>query len=192
MGYPRGPEHTNNKGSAKPAASRRNLTQPTQSPAKGPLIHKSKRLEKCLDNSRRGPGKRPALLSAALKYAERGIPVFPLRPGGKKPLTPRGFKDATTDHDQIRRWWRRWPDANIGIPTGERSGLLVLDHDAYKPGAISREDLERKYGPIPKTTTVGTGRGGFQYLFRYPAGSGIGNSAGELAPGLDVRGRADT
>ncbi|MDP9486219.1 MAG: bifunctional DNA primase/polymerase, partial [Actinomycetota bacterium] len=73
-------------------------------------------------------------------------------------------------------------------PTGERSGLLVLDHDAYKPEAISREDLERKHGPIPKTLTVGTGRGGFQYLFLYPAGSDIRNSASELAPGLDVRG----
>ncbi|MDP9485399.1 MAG: bifunctional DNA primase/polymerase, partial [Actinomycetota bacterium] len=127
-------------------------------------------------------------MSAALKYAEREKPVFPLRPGGKEPLTRRGFKDATTDPDQIRRWWKRWPEANIGIPTGERSGLLVLDHDAYKPEAISREDLERKHGPIPKTLTVGTGRGGFQYLFLYPAGSGIRNSAGELGPGLDVRG----
>ncbi|MDP9486109.1 MAG: bifunctional DNA primase/polymerase, partial [Actinomycetota bacterium] len=125
---------------------------------------------------------------SALKYAERKKPVFPLQPGGKKPLTPRGFKDATTDPEQIRRWWERWPEANIGIPTGERSGLLVLDHDAYKPGAMSREDLEREYGPIPQTTTVGTGRGGFQYLFRYPAGSEIRNSAGELGPGLDVRG----
>ncbi|MDP9478026.1 MAG: bifunctional DNA primase/polymerase, partial [Actinomycetota bacterium] len=123
-------------------------------------------------------------MSAALKYAEREKPVFPLRPGGKEPLTRRGFKDATTDPDQIRRWWKRWPEANIGIPTGERSGLLVLDHDAYKPEAISREDLERKHGPIPKTLTVGTGRGGFQYLFLYPAGSDIRNSASELAPGL--------
>lgn len=127
-------------------------------------------------------------MSAALKYAKRDIPVFPLRPGGKKPLTPRGFKDATTDPEQIRRWWKRWPEANIGIPTGERSGLWALDRDAYKPGAMSREALEREHGPIPQTTTVGTGRGGFQYLFRYPAGSGIRNSAGELGPGLDVRG----
>ena len=127
-------------------------------------------------------------MSAALKYAERGIPVFPLRPGGKKPLTPRGFKDATTNPDRIRRWWKRRPDANIGIPTGKRSGLWALDRDAYKPGCMSREALERKHGPIPKTTTVGTGRGGYQYLFRYPTSCEIKNSAGELGPGLDVRG----
>ena len=37
------------------------------------------------------------LLSAALRYADFGYPVFPCAPGGKVPITPRGFKDATTD-----------------------------------------------------------------------------------------------
>ena len=127
-------------------------------------------------------------MSAALKYAERGIPVFPLRPGGKKPLTPRGFKDATTNPDRIRRWWKRRPDANIGIPPGKRSGLWALDRGAYKPGCMSREALERKHGTIPKAETVGTGKGHYQYLFRYPASCEIQHSAGGVGPGLDVRG----
>ncbi|MDP9486217.1 MAG: bifunctional DNA primase/polymerase, partial [Actinomycetota bacterium] len=160
MSYSRGPEHTNNTGSATPEATDRKTPQRNQPHANGPHSRHFGRPEKCLENSHEGRGnsRNPVLLSAALWYAGRGIPVFPLRPGSKNPAVPkreggRGYLDATTDPEQIRRWWSRWPLANIGIPTGERSGLLVLDHDAYKPEAISREDLERKHGPIPKTLT---------------------------------------
>jgi len=52
---------------------------------------------------------------------------MPLVPGGKRPLTDHGVKDATTDEATIRGWWARWPDANIGIATGH--GLVVIDVD---------------------------------------------------------------
>jgi DNA-binding transcriptional ArsR family regulator len=70
---------------------------------------------------------------AALGLAERGYHVFPCRPRGKEPLTPRGFKDATRDERRILHWWDRWPDANIGIALGA-SEVCVLDHDS-KHGA---------------------------------------------------------
>jgi hypothetical protein len=38
---------------------------------------------------------------------------------GKHPLTPHGLKDATSDPAELGRWWRRWPQANIGLLTGE-------------------------------------------------------------------------
>lgn len=63
------------------------------------------------------------LLKGALVYAGRGIPVFPCEPGGKRPLPADGFPEATTDEARIRWWWGRWPQANVAIPTGERSGL---------------------------------------------------------------------
>jgi hypothetical protein len=78
------------------------------------------------------------LLAAALRYAS-AWPVFPCTPDGtpapdhKAPLTRRGFKDATTDPAQIRAWWRRWPDANIGIATGA-PGPDVLDVDRHEDG----------------------------------------------------------
>src|SRR5262245_41859001 len=67
-------------------------------------------------------------LEAALEYAEAGIPVFPCK-RTKEPLTPNGFKDATTDKKQIREWWSKWPRAMIGVPTGPASGIDVLDLD---------------------------------------------------------------
>lgn len=46
------------------------------------------------------------LLDNAIRYAELGYPVFPCLPGGKTPLTPHGFQDATTESAQIDAWWK--------------------------------------------------------------------------------------
>jgi hypothetical protein len=128
------------------------------------------------------------LLKAALAYARRGIPVFPCEPGGKAPLTYNGFWDATTDSRRIGAWWARWPGANIGVPTGERSGLVVLDVDPRDGGPESLAGLERATGPLPETAKARTGGGGMHVFFRYPAGEVVRNSTGRLGPGLDVRG----
>lgn len=70
---------------------------------------------------------------AAMLLADGGVPVFPCVPGGKTPITRRGHLDATTDRRQVRAWWRRSPWANIGIPTGAASGLVVVDVDMHGP-----------------------------------------------------------
>lgn len=72
--------------------------------------------------------------TAARQYAEAGIPVFPCTAGGKRPLTTHGFHDASTDPSQVARWWARWPHANVGMPTGNASGLEAVDVDVH--GAI--------------------------------------------------------
>src|SRR5215210_655013 len=130
----------------------------------------------------------PALLNAALAYASRGVPVFPCEPGGKRPLTYNGFWDASADPRRVEVWWRRWPGANIGVPTGGRSGLLVLDVDPGSGGPESLAALERAHGPLPKTARTRTGGGGMHVFFGYPAGEEVRNSAGRLGPGLDVGG----
>src|SRR5690625_3775416 len=66
---------------------------------------------------------------AARIYATAGIPVFPCVPGEKRPLTKRGFHDATTSLPEVSTWWSRWPEANIAIPTGPASGIGVVDVD---------------------------------------------------------------
>jgi hypothetical protein len=137
------------------------------------------------------------LLRGALIYAGRGIPVFPCEPHGKRPLTVDGFLEATTDEARIHQWWARWPNANVAIPTGERSGLLVFDVDSGE-GTDSVALLELSRGQSPKTARAATGGGGIHLYFRYPSpeelmSAGlytreVRNSQGLLGDGLDVRG----
>jgi hypothetical protein len=76
----------------------------------------------------------PDLATASTMLAARGIPVFPCTPGGKQPLTTHGFYDASADLATVKSWWQRWPDANIGMPTGVASGVDVVDIDVHAGG----------------------------------------------------------
>lgn len=75
----------------------------------------------------------PSLAVAARNLASVGVPVFPCLPEGKRPLTRRGFLDARSDAAQVAAWWSRTPNANIGIPTGGASGVVVVDVDVHGP-----------------------------------------------------------
>lgn len=126
---------------------------------------------------------------AAHAYAAHGWPVFPLR--GKLPARPksaggRGFYDATTDPDVIDRMWRAYPGANIGIRTGEQSGLAVLDVDPRHGGTDSLARIELERGCLPGTLMQITGSDGLHMLFRWQPGLGCG--ANVWGPGLDLRG----
>jgi Bifunctional DNA primase/polymerase, N-terminal len=79
--------------------------------------------------------RRMPVREAALALAEGGTPIFPCVGKGKRPLTRTGFHDATSDGQQVREWWTRWPDANIGIPTGDVSGIEVVDVDVTRAGS---------------------------------------------------------
>jgi len=104
----------------------------------------------------------PTLGQWALHYAtEMKLPVFPLEPRGKKPLTPRGFKDATVDPAQIERWWKANPEANIGAPVPP--GYLVLDLDSQE--AVTR--LKYLDHQLPETAHAETSRG-FHHWFTHP------------------------
>ena len=68
----------------------------------------------------------------AARFAAAGVPIFPCKPAEKRPLTEHGFRDATSDDRQIARWWSRWPEANIGMPTGRSSAVEVVDIDGRR------------------------------------------------------------
>ena len=108
------------------------------------------------------------LHQAARWYVEHGIPVFPLCPRGKKPITQHGFKNSSADPQQVATWWTEHPDANVAIPMGQASRLLLLDLD-YRNGSVvaDRSDVIRLYGPIPNTAEVITGSGGRHIYFRH-------------------------
>jgi putative DNA primase/helicase len=112
---------------------------------------------------------------AARTYARAGWPVFPL--AGKKPLTHHGFQDATTDPEQVEKWWTTWPNAGIGTPTG--SGRVVLDVD----NEAAVEELPSK---LPPTVEALTGGGGRHLWLRHDGR--LTNSPGRLPRGIHFRG----
>jgi hypothetical protein len=80
---------------------------------------------------------RTNLLAWALAYARAGWPVFPLRERGKEPITPNGYKQATTDHDIIIAWWSQFPNANLGIQTGIEFDVLDIDGPEGKTALLN-------------------------------------------------------
>lgn len=97
-------------------------------------------------------------------------------------MTDNGFKDASSDHAVVCKWWTRWPRAYVGVPTGHR--FVVVDIDLQYPEAQAW--LEANSAHLPQTRTHITKSGGRHLLFRSPAG--IGCSAGRLGPHVDTRG----
>lgn len=121
-----------------------------------------------------------ALCAAAAWYAAQGVPVFPVEERGKVPLV-RWRDAATTTGAQVAAWWRRCPQANIGMPTGLRWDVIDVDGP---PGYQSLATV-REAGRLPEVTGRAlTPRGGMHV---YIAPTGDGNGA-RLGPGLDYRG----
>lgn len=145
-----------------------------------------------------------APFDAALEYAARGWPTFPIwspadcaeqrcRPDraecsspGKHPLTPHGLYDATTNLDVIRSWWRRWPNANVGLRTGVRFDVLDVDGPAAGralaiAAQLAGEDTETCWGWGPMSLTAAGA-----HLLYEPTGAG--NASGLVVPKIDWRG----
>jgi len=125
----------------------------------------------------------PALAAAAAEYVSRGWAVFPVEPGGKRPvgqLVPHGLKQASVEQRDVERWWAKLPDANIGLRTGLSFDVLDIDG----PEGMEALDIasSEAYSVIGPTCTTG---GGGHHV--YVAPTGVGNKAG-LLPKVDWRG----
>src|SRR5262249_18137281 len=125
------------------------------------------------------------MMRPALALAKKEMRVFPCTPRGKVPAVTGGCNAATTDEETIVRWWQHIPDANIGIATGEPSGIFVIDVDGIDAEAELRK-LEAQHGTLPASVEAITARGRHIY-FRMPA-TDVRNSTGKIAAGVDVRG----
>lgn len=134
------------------------------------------------------------MMEWALKYATDGFAVFPVyepiglnlcscgKVGcrGKHPRTPNGVNDATTNAETIRGWWTKWPNASIGMATGAKSSLAVIDLDGPE-GIESGRSLS-----LVSSVIAMTGNG--KQLFYADAEGKLRNSVKKLAPGIDTRG----
>jgi hypothetical protein len=90
---------------------------------------------------------------------------------------------ASREAREIRRLFTLPGTAMIGVPTGPASGFDVVDVDARHGGdAWLTEHATR----LPPTRTHATRSGGLHFLLRHA--EGMRNSAGRIAPGVDVRG----
>ncbi len=152
----------------------------TRIPFRPPNSEDSPKVPTARRSVRRRPHQAAGALLAAQNYAEAGLPVIPLWPGDKRPLSPHGKDDATTDAGQIRQWWTQWPTANIGVRPP--CGLVVLDVDPRNDGPNNLSALVRPNGGLPATWTAVTGDGG-QHLWYRAAGP----FRGKLCPGVDIK-----
>ncbi|MDP2374266.1 bifunctional DNA primase/polymerase [Reyranella sp.] len=119
----------------------------------------------------------------ALGYAHRGWHVFPIAAGQKQPPLVQWSTEATTDEVIIRRWWSKWPDANIGIACGP-SGLCVIDLDwkgtsYHAPGEL--HCLIPRGEQLPATLTANSASGGEHIYFH---GS---TRCGKLSRSIDIK-----
>ncbi len=119
---------------------------------------------------------------AALALARQGFSVFPVKKGDNRPPLILGWQiAATVNEDQIRQWWAKWPDANIGVHC---KGLLVIDVDPKKGGYASLAKLELEVD-LPQTYEVETPSGGRHIYFR--VSNPVANGVDVLGSGLDIR-----
>jgi archaellum biogenesis ATPase FlaH len=133
-----------------------------------------------------------AILDAALEYAEAGYAVIPVKRSDKTPYTENGLLDASTDSEVIRKWWKKFPSANVAIACGNVSGnLFAIDVDIKpekdKHGDFSLENWQANFGRFPETVIQKTGSGGLHYFFRCNRIAEFKNKV-EAIPAVDIRG----
>ena len=133
-----------------------------------------------------------AMVDYALEYARHGFRVLPLWPKSKVAALKEWPEKASTEEAQIRTWWARNPNYNIGIACGH--GLMAIDVDNHqddpdpqmrKYGFDTLREWEQKHGEMPPTWTVMSGHGGTHYWYKTPADYGNGV---EVLEGIDLRG----
>lgn len=119
------------------------------------------------------------LYSRALQLSVSGFSIMPVGLD-KRPLLKswKQYQTKAADEATIEAWWKRWPNANIGVITGKVSGITVIDVDTYKGGRADR---------FPKTYTVQTGNGGLHLYYKYAPGLTISANAYADMPGIDIR-----
>ena len=125
-------------------------------------------------------------------YPENGKYIFPCSPEFKSPLVQMGtgFCNASNDKKKLCAWWHLFPSAMIGLVTGIKNNIVVLDVDVHSKdgnGFNTLKEFEEAGLNIPDTYRVNTPSGGCHYYFKYPFGYDIRNSVNKVGLGLDIR-----
>jgi hypothetical protein len=139
-----------------------------------------------------------AIRDQALRYASNGWPIFPVPIGTKASHKSAEHSNgqpwgSTTDADEIRRNFKRWPNANVGVVTGEVSGIFVVETDTAEghgegvDGAAELAKLEAEHGALPPTREAISPSGSVHRYYRHP-GPGIKVVSRKIVDGVDCKG----
>ena len=125
------------------------------------------------------------MIDAALSLSSTGIPIFPVK-ADKSPYIYSWQDKATTDPLIVQKWWRQWPEANVAMPTGDKSGFVAVDVDVKNgvDGYESLSSIEAMFG-VQGTRRIETPSGGIHLI--YSCNQWVKNRVGIL-DGIDVRG----
>lgn len=120
----------------------------------------------------------------AIEYLKKyGYSVIPVNQN-KEPLIPwKIYQERLPTALEVASWWNQFPDAGIGIVTGEISNIVVIDIDDLKTGEKS---LSKFISDNLITPMASTPRGGRHLYFRPPPGKKLYNNT-KLIPGCDFR-----
>lgn len=121
------------------------------------------------------------LIDEALKYRKLGFSIIPVGKDKKPLIQWQRYQKEKASAKQIKDWWKKWPDANIGIITGTVSGLAVIDIDTDD----GKEEIQKYIPDSLLMPTVNTPSGGQHYYFKCPD-TKLSNNA-RTVPGCDLR-----
>jgi bifunctional DNA primase/polymerase-like protein/AAA domain-containing protein/winged helix-turn-helix DNA-binding protein len=139
-----------------------------------------------------------AYVSADNNALRRRLYIFPAKSNKEGGYYSKNYDEyghrwgATNNPEKIRDYWRRHPNALIGIPTGLDNRIWVLDVDTLeghgKDGIGTLRALEAKHGKLPDTLMAQSPSGSIHYYFNLPPGVPIKVAAGKGGWGIDVKG----
>ena len=132
------------------------------------------------------------VLHDALAYANKGVRVIPIKPGGKYPPIEGWQNAATNEPTRINEWFNGpYKNCGVGIATGKFGDryLIVIDIDDRQQfsGSETLYDLEQIHGKLPDTVETKTGTGG-RHLYFFTDQPIHNEASGSLGVGIDVRG----
>lgn len=121
------------------------------------------------------------LYSQAFQYAVRGYSILPIG-RDKHPLVSswKQYQKTAADEQEIESWWKKNPNANIGIVTGKISGITVIDVDMDGTNHVPIE-------MFPETLTIKTPSGGYHLFYKYAEGFTVSANAYPQFPHVDIR-----
>ena len=120
----------------------------------------------------------------ALRYAAAGMHIFPVN-AAKRPLTPHGFKDASSDPLVIEAWLQKWPYCDFGLAVP--ATMVVVDIDMRPASTVSpissaSQDAIRTRWQTPQARTP---CGGMHIFFA--ASRSYKNAVAIAGTGIDIR-----